>query len=124
MIRQSFIKAPKCVTFLGTLSLVGLTQIALATPAPTSASGTLAAGQTLTVSGANFGSTGPTVVMMEDFERDAAGQKVQLAGAPVGSWTSYVNSTSYLASPNAHTGSVGFHAYDYSGQRANILSLL
>lgn len=124
MIRQLMNKAPKCVALLGTaLPLVGLTQLALATPAPTSAKGTLAAGQTLTVSGANFGSTGPNIVMMEDFERDTAGQKVQLAGAPVGAWSSYHSSTTYLASPNAHTGSVGFHAYDYAGQSANILAL-
>lgn len=124
MIRQWFTKAPKCVVLLGTLPLVGLTQVALATPAPTSASGTIAAGQALTVSGSSFGSTGPTIVMMDDFERDTAGQKVQLAGAPVGAWTSYVSETTYLASPNAHTGSVGFHAYDNAGQRANILSLV
>jgi len=107
------------------MSLVGLTQVALATPAPTSASGTLAAGQTLTISGSNFGSTGPNIVMMEDFERDAAGTKVQLGGAPVGAWTNYLSgSTNYLASPVAHTGSTGFHGYDYASQRANILQLV
>lgn len=123
MIRQLFNKAPKCVAFLGTLPIVALTQVALATPAPTSASGTIAAGQTLTISGSNFGTTGPNIVLMEDFERDTAGAKVQLAGAPVGAWSSYHSATNYLASPNAHTGSVGYHGYDYAGQAANILSL-
>ena len=123
MIRQLLNKAPKCVALLGALPIVGLTQLALATPAPTSASGTIAAGQTLTVSGSNFGSTGPNIVMMEDFERDTAGTKVKLAGAPVGNWTSYNSSNTFLASPNAHTGSVGYHAYDYAGQGANILNL-
>jgi hypothetical protein len=123
MIRQLFAKAPKCVALLGSLPLVGLTQLSLATPAPTSASGTIAAGQSLTVSGSNFGSTGPNVVLMEDFERDTAGQKVKLAGAPVGAWTGYNSSNSFLASPVAHTGNVGFHSYDYSGQGANILQL-
>ena len=124
MIRHFSNKAPKCVAFLGTLPLLGLTQLALATPAPTGASGTLASGQTLTISGSSFGSTGPNIVMMEDFERDTAGQKVQLAGAPVGAWTSYNSSNSFLASPNAHTGKVGFHAYDYPDQGANILNLI
>jgi len=125
MIRQLLNKkAPQCVAFLSTLPLVGFMQMALATPAPTSASGTVAAGQTLTVSGSNFGSTGPNIVMMEDFERDTAGQKVQLAGAPVGAWTAYNSSNTFLASPSAHTGSVGFHAYDYAGQGANILTFI
>jgi hypothetical protein len=100
-----------------------LSQFVYAVPAPTGASGTIAAGQTLTISGANFGTTGPTVVLMEDFERDTAGQKVKLSGAPVGAWTGYNSSNNFLASPNAHTGSVGFHAYDYAGQGANILNL-
>jgi hypothetical protein len=123
MIRQLMNKAPKCVAFLGALPIVGLTQVALATPAPTSASGTIAAGQTLTIQGSNFGSTGPHIVMMEDFERDTAGTKVKLAGAPVGGWTGYNSSNNFLASPNAHTGSVGFHGYDYAGQGANVLNL-
>ena len=75
------------------------------------------------MSGSSFGTTGPNIVLMEDFERDTAGQKVQLAGAPVGAWTGYNSSNTFLASPNAHTGSVGFHAYDYAGQGANILNL-
>ena len=61
----------------------------------------LAVALTLTVSGSNFGSTGPNIVMMEDFERDTAGQKVQLAGAPVGAWTAYNSSNTFLASPSA-----------------------
>ena len=123
MFRQFMIKAPKCVAFLGTLPLVALAQLAAATPAPTSASGTVAAGQTITVTGSSFGTTGPNIVMMEDFERDTAGQKVQLSGAPVGGWTGYNSSNTFQASPNAHTGSVGFHGYDYAGQGANILNL-
>ncbi len=123
MIRQLLNKAPKCVILLGAAPLLGLTQLAVATPAPTSASGTVAAGQTLTVSGSSFGTQGPNIVLMEDFERDTAGQKVQLAGAPVGAWTGYNSSNTFLASPNAHTGSVGFHAYDYAGQGGNMLNL-
>src|ERR1700728_34249 len=123
MFRQFMIKAPKCVAFLGTLPLVALAQLAAATPAPTSASGTVAAGQTITVSGSSFGTTGPNIVMMEDFEHDTSGQKVALTGAPVGAWTGYNSSNTFLASPNAHTGSVGFHGYDYAGQGANILNL-
>lgn len=123
MIRQLFNKAPKCVALLGALPIVGLTQLALATPAPTSLKGTIAAGQTLTISGSSFGSTGPNIVLMEDFEHDTAGQKVSLSGAPVGAWTSYHSATNYLASPTAHTGSVGYHGYDYAGQAANILTM-
>lgn len=123
MIRQLRSKAPKCVAVLGSLPLVALTQLAAATPAPTSASGTLTAGQTITVSGSSFGATGPNIVMMEDFEHDTAGQKVSLTGAPVGAWSAYNSSNNFLASPNAHTGSVGFHAYDYAAQGANILDL-
>jgi hypothetical protein len=92
-------------------------------PAPTGITGSAAPGQTLTINGAGFGTTGPNVVLMEDFERDTAGQKAQLAGAPVGAWTSYHSGTNFLASPNAHTGSVGYHGYDYAGQAANILAL-
>src|SRR5579859_2718186 len=124
MIRQFLNKAPKCVALLGTLPLLGLTQIALATPAPTSASGTIAAGQTLTISGSGFGSTGPNIVMLEDFEQDTAGRKITLTGQAIGAWTSYNNSNSFLASPNAHTGSVGYHAYDYASQGGNILNLV
>jgi hypothetical protein len=123
MIRQFLNKAPKCVALLGTVPLVGLTQLALATPAPTGASGTVAAGQSLTISGSSFGTQGPNIVMMEDFERDTAGQTVKLAGAPVGSWTAFNSSKAFLASPNAHTGKVGFHAYDHAGQGAAILEL-
>ena len=124
MVRQIRNQAPKCAVFLGTLPLVGMTPLVFATPAPTGASGTLAAGQTLTISGAGFGTLGPNIVLMEDFERDTPDQKVQLGGAPVGGWTSYNSSNSFLASPNAHTGSVGFHAFDYPHQGANILNLM
>jgi hypothetical protein len=123
MIRQLVQKAPKCVAFVSTLPLVAVTQLAMATPAPGGASGTLSAGQTLTISGSGFGTQGPNIVLMEDFERDTPGQKVQLGGAPVGGWTSYNSGNTFLASPNAHTGRVGFHAYDYADQRGNILQM-
>ena len=94
-----------------------------ASPAPTAATGSLTPSQTLTITGSSFGTQGPNIVLMEDFERDTAGQKVQLAKAPVGAWTGYNSSNTFLASPSAHTGAVGFHAYDYAHQGANILNL-
>ena len=123
MMRQNLHKLPKCVALLGSLPLVGMAPFVFAAPVPTGASGTLAGGQTLTVSGSSFGTQGPHIVLMEDFERDTAGQKVQLGGAPVGAWTGYNSSNTFLASPNAHTGKVGFHAFDYPHQGANILNL-
>lgn len=105
------------------LVALALATTAHATPIPTAATGSLTAAQTLTITGSSFGTQGPNIVLMEDFERDTAGQKVQLTKAPVGAWTGYNSSNTFLASPSAHTGSVGFHAYDYAGQGANILNL-
>jgi hypothetical protein len=109
--------------FLSALVIFGFASTSWSAPVPTAVTGSVAAGQTLTISGSSFGAMGPNIVLMEDFERDIAGQKVVLAGAPVGAWTGYNSSNTFLASPNAHTGNVGFHAYDYAGQGANILNL-
>jgi hypothetical protein len=112
------------VAILGVWAQLGLAGPAFATPVPASAAGSLSPGQTITISGSAFGSTGPQVVMMEDFERDSPGQKIQLSGAPAGAWTAFGSSNTFLASANAHTGKVGFHAYDQTDKSGNILYLV
>ncbi len=85
------------------------------TPAPTGFSGALTAGSSFTVTGSGFGSQGPTILLMEDFEGNTAGAKISLTAPYIGEWAAYNDgggSKQYLASSTAHTGSVGFNVND------------
>lgn len=61
-----------------------------ATPSISSVSGTVSDGQAITVSGSSFGSTGPTVVIFDNFEGGSVGSliKTGAGSATVGTWSS------------------------------------
>jgi hypothetical protein len=84
-----------------------------ATPAPTGFSGSLAPNSTFTVTGSGFGSLGPNIFLVDDFESSTPGQKIPLTGPVKGAWSGYNNgSVNYLASGVAHTGSVSMNVID------------
>lgn len=75
---------------LALLSAVVMSSVEAA-PAVTSISGTIGDGQQVTITGSGFGSTGPTVVLFDDFEKGggATGAAIPLTSPSVGSWTQY-----------------------------------
>lgn len=108
-----------------------LTTSGSSTPTPTGFSGSLTGGSSFTVTGSNFGSQGPTILLFEDFESDTPGSKISLTGPPIGEWTSFNSSNGFTASNVAHTGSVSFNVNDVTQitngtntqQAPNILNL-
>lgn len=92
---------------IGLLFSFGSTQ---ADPVITSAGGAISGNSTITISGSGFGSTGPKIVLFDDFEGGTAGQPIDLK-APVGSWSG-VGGTAPVYSADARTGTGGFLAYD------------
>jgi len=65
--------------------LLLLPSIVIAAPTISTVSGTIADGQSITISGSDFGS-GPTIVLFDDFETETSGQRMDTT-ATVGSWT-------------------------------------
>lgn len=61
--------------------------LAWSEPAITLAEGVLLNGHSVVLTGSNFGSTGPTIVVFDDFEDNTAGSAVSTT-ATVGTWTS------------------------------------
>jgi len=59
---------------------------AFAAPAITGTSGTFTDGQTVTISGSGFGSSGPNVVLFDDFEGGTNGASIPLNSPKIGSW--------------------------------------
>lgn len=57
--------------------------------------GSVLNGQQITVTGAGFGATGPTVVLFDDFERGTSGGFIQLNLAQIGSWSGQKNYPKY-----------------------------
>jgi len=78
-----------------------------AAPAITGASGTLAEGTSLTVTGSGFGATGPTVAFFENFESGTSGANIAAGAATVGSWNrgnpGYATFTAYSGWPHGGT---------------------
>lgn len=99
---------------LALLSAVVMSSVEAA-PTVTSISGTIGNGQQVTITGAGFGSTGPTVVLFDDFEKGngTAGAAIPLTSPSVGSWTQYgqdVGRPRY--SSYARSGTHGWRASD------------
>jgi hypothetical protein len=78
---------------------------------------------TITIEGSGFGSTGPKIVLFDDFERGSAGSSISMQ-APIGSWSGIGNSKNPpVISSDARTGKGGFLAYDSSAGAARQLRL-
>ena len=79
-------------------------------------------GDSITISGSNFGSTGPTIVVFDDFEKGTNGNPIStLAGsATVNEWDAILYTTYSTAQAHSGTKSVRFNfgdAYNYGGDR-------
>jgi len=97
--------------FIASLIAIGYSMCSpaavLAAPAITSVAGTVGNGETITITGTGFGSTGPTIVVFDDFEKGLNGSVISLApnSASVNQWsaTSSENKPIYSAT-QAHSG--------------------
>jgi hypothetical protein len=78
-------------------------------PSISSTSGSLNPGGTLTVTGSGFGSTGPKVLMFDDFERGSNGSPISF-DAPIGQWDKANNTPVYTTT--ARSGRLGFLVYN------------
>ncbi len=117
---------------LGASGAVFSTSAGGGTPNPTGFSGSLSASGTFTVTGSGFGSQGPNILLVEDFEGNTAGSKISLTEPVIGAWTSFNSSNGYTASNvAAHTGTLSFNVNDVNQitngtgtqQAVNILNL-
>lgn len=68
--------------------LILLPSLSIAAPAVTGVSGTVSNGESITISGTDFGSTGPTIILFDDFEAGTNGSRIGdgATSARVGSW--------------------------------------
>ena len=74
---------------LGFLAVLLCAAPLMAQPAVSGVQGTVANGQTITVTGSAFGATGPNVVLFDDFEKGTSGKAI-LSGAgsaQTGQWS-------------------------------------
>jgi len=71
------------------LCLIMSVATAISDPVVTGVNGTVSNGQSITVNGSGFGSTGPTVVMFDDFEKGTTGSNIMLGSnsSQIGTWT-------------------------------------
>jgi len=65
----------------------------LAAPSISGYTGTMSNGQSITISGSDFGNTGPSILVFDDFELQSSGVTLssQVRAAQVGSWRSVAN---------------------------------
>lgn len=75
--------------------------------------GTISDGQSITITGTDFGATGPTVVLFDDFENGTNGSEIPTGSnsAVVGQWadiTSLGHPTGHYSSTEAHSGSISY----------------
>ena len=75
---------------VSTLVLIAFGTACIAAPAITGVAGSMADGQTVTISGSGFGN-GPTVLVFDDFESGDGqpGQSIPLTSPEVGKWSDY-----------------------------------
>ena len=83
-----------------------------AAPAITGKSGTVASGESITITGSGFGTTGPTVLLFDEFTGTDGGV-IPLDGAQVGTWTGRggTNAT-YVADGADNTAALFVNALD------------
>lgn len=113
--------------FIASLIAIGYSMCSpaavLAAPAITSVAGTVGNGETITITGTGFGSTGPTIVVFDDFEKGSNGttlSSVQRA-AQVGFWDNLSATMGPLyptySNTYAHSGSLSMKS-DWSDNGA------
>jgi hypothetical protein len=88
------------------LALMGLSvSQGLCAPVISGVQGTLSDKSSITITGSSFGSTGPNVVLFDDYEKGASGGTVSTASgsAQVGQWTYAIGGITYSTS-YAHSG--------------------
>lgn len=105
---------------LGAITLIACGPICIAAPAITGVSGTIADGQTVTITGTSFGG-GPTVVVFDDFESGdgRSGQLIPLTSPEVGKWTAYTTAAHPTYSSYARSGKHGFRITDPASDPGN-----
>jgi len=98
---------------LGTAALIASGPVCIAAPAVTGIAGNIADGQTIAISGSNFGG-GPTVVVFDDFESGdgSDSQPIPLTSPEVGKWSSYTTAAHPTYSSYARSGKHGFRITD------------
>lgn len=100
--------------------------IANAAPTVTGVSGTVTDDQSITISGADFGSTGPNVVLFDDFEGGTNGEDIDIGSgsAKYGQWNAVDGGGSTYYSNDAKvSGSLSFSS-NFSGSQYNWLEAL
>jgi hypothetical protein len=75
--------------FLITVLISLIPAIVLAAPNISDVNGTVEDGETITIYGSDFGSTGPNVILFDNFERGTDGDSITL-DATVGSWSEVI----------------------------------
>lgn len=95
---------------LCSLLLLAVAGSAFAAPSVTGVSGTVSNGESITITGTDFGTTGPTVVLFDDFEKGTNGNIISTSAdsAQVGEWDSVEASPDHPKYSNAfaHSGSL------------------
>jgi hypothetical protein len=84
-----------------------------------SVTGAISPGATLTISGSGFGSTGPEVVIFDDFEAGTNGTVIVASNAVVGEWASVVGGGTspgvYYSNSSSVSGDLAFRANEDAG---------
>jgi len=84
-----------------------------AAPSVTGVTGTISNGQSVTISGTDFGATGPTVVLFDDFEDGTSGNAIPTGSgsAVIGQWsdiTALGHPTGHYSSAESRSGSLSY----------------
>lgn len=105
-------------TFLTTLFAVALPCVTQAVPSISSTSGIFAEGNTVTINGSGFGTSGPNIVLFDNFEGGTNGQTIKTGtgSATIGQWTNG-QGTRYYTNSTKVSGHLAFqadHTYGWS----------
>lgn len=94
-------------------ALIGFGPACIAAPSISGISGSIADGQTVTISGSGFGN-GPTVLVFDDFEGGDGqdGKSVPLTSPEIGKWSAYTTGARPTYSSHARSGQHGFRITD------------
>ena len=102
------------------LSLTLTPAISFGAPAVTGVTGTINNGQSITINGSGFGTTGPNVILFDDFEKGANGNTLSSVVRPasVGQWEQHTEINPYYptySSSAAHSGTLALRQHWGSG---------
>lgn len=94
------------------LSVMIMPCFVYAAPSISSISGQCADGSQITISGAEFGDSGPNIAIFDDFEKGSPGSKIRTGkgSSSMGQWDTLGRNTPYYTNEYAHSGSLAFQA--------------